>query len=331
MELRGVEYGRVFCAPGARGFFGEGYWYQRVFRLFFGRGLRRATFVGKTTTWHPRLNPEKKQGNMPLRDDNITPKELRPKSIVINWRKAHVVNAVGLSGPGARYLLEHGKRRWLRRPLRWQDRIKPFMISFMPIAPTKAERLQQLRDFVSLLARYLPEFKAPVALQLNFACPNTGEAPAELFGEIDESFDIAEHLGIAVLANFNPVVPLQVARRTADHPACYGLWIANSVPWGDPRIDWLELFDTLVSPLAHLGGGGLSGPRCLPLSISKLVELRQAGVTKPIIIGNGIQTKQAAEWAFRAGADGIALGIVGMVRPWRMRSIIKAANEHRAA
>lgn len=316
LTLRGTDFGNIFCAPGARGFFGEGYPYHRLARML-GMTWRRTGFVSKTIVYPPRA------GNMPFRQDMLTPKErLVPRSIVVKPGSGHVLNAVGLSGPGAEWALRTG---------RWQKRTDPFMISFMSVAADPEERLAETKLFVELLGRHLREFKAPFAVQANRACPNTGHPPDEFYAETDEMLDLLGGLGIPVVVNYNPTVPGEVMRATADHEACDALWIGNTIPWGDTRINWEAIFGGLESPLARRdlpvpGGGGLSGPSCLPHTIERVIEARHLGVTKPIVAGNGIQRSSDVRTLRRAGADAVAIGVVAMVRPWRMRSIISAAT-----
>lgn len=310
MQLDEVDYGRVFCAPGARGFFGEGYPWHRYAKLA-GMTWKDTTFVAKTTTLEDRA------GNMPLDErDHLTPKEFNPKCIEVKFRSGHVLNAVGLSGPGARWLLDQG---------RWQARTEPFMISFMTVGATKADRLEELRQFVKLLQKRLSSFRAPVALQINLGCPNTGHPPEELYAEIEEMLEIAAVLRIPIVINYNPLVTGEQAFRTAEHPACSALWIANTIPWGTEGIDWQGIFGSTESPLTKRGlpaPGGLSGPKCLSFTIRAVMEARWAGVKKPIVAGNGVQRPYDVQELLAAGAKGIALGVVGLVRPWRMRKII---------
>src|SRR5687768_15371924 len=103
MRLRSIEFGPVFNAAGAQGFFGEGYPYHRWWKLM-GLTFKGCGLVAKTTTLHQR------PGNMPLQDDGITPQEWRPKCIVVRPLQGVVLNAVGLSGRGAKPLLDDG--RW---------------------------------------------------------------------------------------------------------------------------------------------------------------------------------------------------------------------------
>ncbi len=313
MILRGTEYGSCFCAPGARGFFGEGYPFHRYWELL-RMTWSRTTFVAKTTTLDPRL------GNMPLGDDRITPKELIPRCIVVKPLSGHVLNAVGLSGPGAKALFDTG---------RWQKWQEPFMLSFMSVAPGMAERLEELRGYVRLASDYLRRFQAPVALQLNFACPNAGLHLEELGGEITQALDIAAALNVPLIPNFNPMIPIKLMCEVASHPACDALWVANTIPWGTPGIDWVKLFGSRESPLTRRGlpsPGGLSGPACLPFVLKRLQEATEAGVKKPIIAGNGIQSVDAVRRVRKAGAAGVAIGVVGIVRPWRMKAIIDESH-----
>ncbi|MBI4947948.1 hypothetical protein HY844_00075 [Candidatus Berkelbacteria bacterium] len=314
MKLREVEYGRVLCASGARGFYGEGYPFHRIWR-FFGLNWRGTTFVAKTTTLEPRV------GNLHLGKDGVTPTELMPRCIVVKPLSGHVLNAVGLSGPGAEALYQSGRYQRMRRP---------FMQSFMSVASSKEARFEELRRYVALDKRYMQGVDSPRALVLNFACPNIGLHYEELGDEVLTALDIAADLDVPLIANFSVVTPMELLLEVSEHQSCDALWIGNTIPWGTAGVDWKQLFgDGEVSPLTKRGlpsAGGLSGPTCLLFALERLWHLRYLGVTKPIILGNGIQSVYAANLAFEFGADAIALGVVGIVRPWRMRSIIKAVN-----
>ncbi len=317
MKLRGVEFGSIFCAPGALGFFGEGYPWHRLWKLF-GMDWSGTSFVAKTTTMSARL------GNMPLRKDGITPKEVSPRCIIVKPCSGHVLNAVGLAGPGAKVLFDCGG---------WQQRTDAFMLSFMSVANSPEERLAETKQFVGLVACHLPTFKGRVALQANRACPNTGHPPDEFYAETAEMLDILSVLDIPIMVNYNPTVPGDVMVATAEHQACDGLWIANTIPWGDLRINWEAIFGTTTSPLHKRnlpisGGGGLSGPACLAHTVERVLEARRLGITKPVVAGNGIQRASGVDLLRNAGADAVAIGCVGMVRPWRMKSIINRANSY---
>ncbi|MBI2013743.1 MAG: hypothetical protein HYS87_02880 [Candidatus Colwellbacteria bacterium] len=315
MLLKGIDFGPICGASGVQGFFGEGYWYHRVLKPV-GLDFRGMTFVAKTTT----LNPRK--GNMPLRR-NFTPCEILPESIVVRPLKGIALNAVGLSGPGAKALFEQQL---------WQRRKEPFFISFMSVAENPTLRIEELAAFVELFHKYLPHFKAPVGLQINYSCPNVGLHMEELVHEVKSGLDIAFSLKIPVVPKFNLMLPAETAADIAEHRACDALCISNTIPWGQfpDRIDWNTLFPGGKSPLERFGGGGLSGKPLLPLLLEWLIAARESGLKKQINAGGGILSLRDAERVFQAGADSVFLGSIAFLRPWRIRKIISGINSQRA-
>jgi dihydroorotate dehydrogenase len=313
MKYRNADFGRVWGASGVRGFFDEGYWFHKWWRPF---GLRfdGATFVAKTTTL------QRREGNMPLKP-NLTPQERMPKCVIVKPLKGVALNAVGLSGPGALSLLARG---------RWQRMTNPFLISFMSVAERPDERIDELRKFVTLLRGHLRDFWGPVGLQINYSCPNVGVFVRTLTNEIEEGLAIASELRIPIFPKFSVVMSPEVAADIVSRNACEGVCISNTVPWGvfPDRIDWKGLFGSDVSPLAHVGGGGLSGKPLLPLLIEWVRRARSAGLVKHVNAGGGILSKRDAKKVFAAGADSISLGSIAFLRPWRVAGIVRSANGH---
>lgn len=311
MQLRGIDFGPVLDASGVEGFFGEGWWYDK-FLYPFGLNFKGCTFVAKTTTLLPR------KGNLPLKEDGITPKGLKPKCVKINFFKGIILNAIGLSGPGARALFEDG---------RWQKRRNPFFLSFMSIATTPEERRMELKSFVELLANYLPGFNAPVGLQINYSCPNVGLKQEKLIEEVRDGLKIASVLNVPLMPKFNLTIPVEIAKEISDDPNCDALCISNTIPWRQlpEKIDWQSLFGTNVSPLAHLGGGGLSGKPLLPLVTDWVDKARKIGITKPINAGGGILSPNDVDLLYKAGASSIFIGSIVALRPWRVLKTIEKA------
>lgn len=313
MRQRGIGFPPIFNAAGAQGFFGEGYPYHRYWKLL-GLTFKGCGFGAKTTTLEKRL------GNMPLKADGITPVEFRPRCIYVDLLKGIALNAVGLSGSGAEALLN---------TYRWQERREPFFLSFMAVRPTVSDRLVELKEFVTLLARYKPGFQSQFGLELNFSCPNAGIDPTSLVDEVGQALDIAGQLNIPVQCKFNATVPVRAVCEVCRHSECDAITMSNTIPWGKlpERIDWKGLFGVDVSPLAHLGGGGLSGWPLLPIVCDWIREARDCGFQKPIWACGGIDSVRAVRQAKKAGASGVQIGTVAIVRPWRMRGIIRCAHE----
>jgi dihydroorotate dehydrogenase len=185
-------------------------------------------------------------------------------------------------------------------------------------------RLEELSAFITLLARYLPNFNAPVGLQINYSCPNVGLHLDwnDLLCEVGEGLSIASRLGIPLMPKFNVTLPPEVARTIGDHPLCDALCISNTIPYGQlpDRIRWEKYFGS-VSPLTQYGGGGLSGKPLLPLLLEWLTAIRELGFEKPINAGGGILSLTDARNVLDTGADSIFLGSIAFLRPWRVRKI----------
>ena len=311
MILRGIDFGYVMNASGARNFFGQGYWFHPWLRPF-GLNYTGSTFVAKTTTLSYR------SGNMPLAQTNLQPQELFPGCIKINVIKGAVLNAVGLSGPGAENLLWCGE---------WRKRTDPFFLSFAAVKETVAERLDEWQHLVSLLKRYIAGFYASVGLEMNFSCPNTGIVEQPFVEEIHAALDIASVLDIPLVVKINVLVPLVVGLRIAEHSACDALCQSNTIFWDLlPDAVKMKFFGQSESPLKKFGGGGLSGPSLFPLVLAWIKKARALGLKKPIIGCGGIFSDTDARIMFDAGADAIQLGSVSMVRPWRVQGIIRRTN-----
>lgn len=325
MILRGIEFGPVLDASGVRGFFGEGYEhhiYTRPFGLSFGG----STFVSKTTTFDGR------KGNMPTRGDGMIPEKMSKHirwlgfgklliydCIYVDLVEEIVLNAVGLTGPGAESLFQKRK---------WQKMIKPFFISFMSVAETAAGRAAELEKFVALFRKHISSFRAPVGLQINYSCPNTGINPDTLIHEVENGLDSASVLGIPLMPKFNVCMPLEIAEKISRHPSCDALCVSNTIPWGSYSylINWSKLFGTKESPLKEFGGGGLSGKPLLSLVAYWVRVARQHGITKPINAGGGILAPCDVDVLYHARAASIFVGSAAILRPWRVKKIIQRAH-----
>ena len=319
MELRGIEFGHVFGASGVQGFFGEGYQHHSLLHMVPGFSFDGMTFVAKTTTLEPRA------GNMPLARDGYSQGSMFPDCIVVKFWKGAMLNAVGLSGPGARSLFACG---------RWQERTEPFMLSFMSVEETAEQRIRELELFVAILNHHIKHgrLRVPVALQMNFSCPNVGLDPSELVDEVELALSIASRLEIPLVPKFNLMIDPKVAARISYNSACDAICCSNTVPFGElgHEISWVSLFNTSdpdLSPLAEYGGGGLSGAPIFGSLVRWVADARKAHLNKPIMAGGGIMSAEDVLVLKNVGASSVFIGSVVNLRPWRVQSIIKTANK----
>jgi len=303
---------------GVEGIFREGQRPHRLFKLLFP-GLftfRGVTFVSKTITLYDNC------GHMPLQEDGITPREFKPKCIVVGFLGGYMLNSVGLSNFGARFYLDKGV---------WQKFTEPFCISFMAIGKTRAERMKECSGFVRELKPRLSSFKAPIALQDNASCPNINHDFHELFEEVGERLDIFSELGIPIIEKFNVLVPPGQVREVEENKNCDAIHVSNTIPFGElpDKIDWKGLFGSMQSPLEKhgFGKGGLSGAPITNVVLDWVDWYSQMDPHKPLIAGGGIMSKRDAVNLIKYPCvSAICVGSVATLRPWRLGSIVRAAN-----
>lgn len=312
MRLRGTDFGHVLSASGVMGFFGEGYPFHR-FLAPFGLGFRGCTLVARTTTLNPRL------GNLLARKDGLTALELKPKCIKWKPLKGVVLNAVSLSGPGVRALMRDG---------RWHASKEPFFLSFMAVGRTAEERLSEVRSFCQILREELPQFAAPIGLQVNVSCPNVALASDERLGDLHAHLDEYARLGIPIMPKLSVTAPPAFALALEKHPACDAICVSNTIPWGElpEKVDWKNLFGSDKSPLAQFGGGGLSGSPLSPIVADWIEQARAIGFSKPINAGGGILGKPDVKRLVDAGASSVFIGSMTILRGWRVQGTIDYAN-----
>jgi len=308
-----IDFGRVHVASGATGFFGEGYWFHEYLRRY-GLDFSDATLVSKTVTLNPRA------GFMPYGPDKLTLAERFPHCVTIRWWSGCVLNAVSLGNPGIRQLLAYN---------RWQKMRQPFFISVATVYSDWHERKVELELFCRLLNKERP-FTTSFGLQLNLSCPNSGLGEIGMVSQVSELLEIArrELPDVPLMVKFSVVTPAETAVNVALHSACDAICVSNAVPWGQcsDQIDWSRLFGTYESPLKTFGGGGLSGAPLRPLVVNWLAKAKALGLSKPICAGGGILKTEDAWSLFKLGADAVSLGSIAILRPWRVRGIIKSCQ-----
>lgn len=306
MELRKINFGHVFSASGSRNFFGDGWWYHKFLKPF-GLNYEGSTFVTKTITLKPRI------GNMFL--SGTIPKEYFPACVKVYPSKGAAVNAVGLSNPGIEWILNQGKLQELNYP---------FLLSFMAVETFSPLRAEETKRFVDILSKH--SFKAKFGLQLNFSCPNAGVDYQSNLCELNSILNVCGELNIPIVLKVNSLFPIHLVKEIAGKVDAVS--VSNTIPWDklEPVLR-KKYFGTTESPLEHLGGGGISGAPLLEKTLNWLQQADSAGVKIPIIAGGGILSKKDAEKVLMHGAKAIEVGSVSFLRPWRVRGMIRHANQ----
>jgi dihydroorotate dehydrogenase len=307
------NFGCAHIASGTLNFYGEGYWYHKIFKFLFPKGFdfSGSIMITKTGTVDLRM-PQKKselgkgRGNLILDSKTWQPKEYFPSCIkvgLIDLLMGRVYNSVAWSNPGLQEL-----------SLKWQKLKNPFIISIGFARLTRQDRLQECREAKKILQKLLLATQVPIAIQISVACPNVGND----FSEDVSIEEIIEWLNIFSDLNIYQGIKINVLRKISD--------VKNIVE--NARCDWIEIPNTFPissmrkkSPLEFVGGG-VSNRLNFELALKWIREARAQGLTMSIACG-GVFCKKDVSLAKKAGADIIAFARMTMLRPWRVKSVIQ--------
>lgn len=204
--------------------------------------------------------------------------------------KEGVVNAVGLTNPGVDAWLKNKYPAIEKSP--WS-----FIVSIHG---------EKLEDYLEL-AKRLSACSKIKGIEINVSCPNTDN---DLRHHTQEVIDTVA--AISYSCRFPLILKLSathdyitIAQETAKYIEAISI---NSVPWGG-------IYPGKRSPLAKLGGGGVSGKIAQSWTWKMAKEISQA-VNVPVI-GAGVWDYEDVEKLFRLGCKGIAFGSVFIRYPWR--------------
>lgn len=222
---------------------------------------------------------------------------LRPTQGNLNWHNpaqclkpisGGVVNAVGLSNPGIDW---------------WCEKIGPTVCSReIPLVGSIFGQTDELAD----MARSLNNFDL-VGLELNASCPNTNDDILQNTLKVIASCEaIKKTSRLPLILKISVVHDIvQIVKNVEGLIEAFSV---NSVPWA-------TAFPNRQSPLASLGGGGVSGKAAQPFTWGLVKTLSR--LTAIPVIGPSIWDYSDLEKIRRIGARAISFGSIFLFRPWR--------------
>jgi dihydroorotate dehydrogenase len=216
------------------------------------------------------------------------------------WRCVRLIkggthNAVGLTNPGFRY---------------WIDRYYPVTRSYgykiiVSISPDSVDEAIEMAGVLSTLQ--------VCGIEVNPSCPNV----AHYAGAVDLVNAVVANTHHPVIVKLGYTSYKEICPQLDGKVAAFDL--INAVPWG-------HIFGSQPSPLAHFGGGAISGDPIIIHSRDAL-EWGKKNLKTPIISGGGINTYEEAMARFNMGADAISFGTLFLRRPWRPNRIVARCKE----
>ncbi len=322
MDPRGERLGPVRTASGVRnigvyvslvGEVKKGWWYHGL--LGEDDFFEGAEPVWKTLTVPPT------EGNLPLLDDGMTPKEMFPKCIKLYPLSGNVYNAVALSCFGLEFYLE---RRF------WDEAPRYSLLSLMAVGQTPQERLEQIEEAARLILHY--GIPPEMGIQLNVSCPNVDHGETfDVVGETLCAVDALARLNRWLDIKFGPLDEMRNIVGISHHPRCHGVTRSNSLKFGklSHLVNHRRIVGSAESPLKDMGGGSLTGHSLYPLTLQGIDEALDYGLKKPYGAGGGIDSPKRAREVIERGRGlvrWVEMASVVMVRPWMFRPTVKAAH-----
>ena len=212
----------------------------------------------------------------------------------------HMLNSVGLAGPGVAAWREHDLPR-LRAT------------GANVVASIWGRTVAEFAEAATLL-----EGADVVALEVNASCPNL-EGRREIFAHSPAAtYDVvaaARQAGVPVWAKLSPNTPLlEEVADAALRAGASALVLVNTV---------LGLVIDVEARRATLGnkGGGVSGPGILPVALRAVYECRAAFADAAIVGVGGVSSGEDAVAMRMAGANAVEVGTATFAdprAPWRI-------------
>lgn len=205
------------------------------------------------------------------------------------------VNAVGLTNPGIRWWLSVAAPR-------------AAALEYAMVGSITSDDVDEL----VAMATMMNDAKL-VALEFNASCPNS---QSRLMHDADLVVEACRRLKVA--SKFPLLLKLSVAHEYKKIArATEGIVEAISIN----TVPWAVAFPMKQSPLAHLGGGGVSGKLAQVWTWKVLKELTVATTTP--IIAPSIWEYGDIETVRALGAQAVSFGSVFMRYPWRPTQFVR--------
>ena len=204
-----------------------------------------------------------------------------------------MVNAVGLTNPGIEW---------------WRREVGPRLHARIPLVVSIYGDERQLVEMAEMLDGF-----DLVGIEVNVSCPNTEHG-------LGEAEAVAAGVRAVAAASKHPVIcKVSVAQ---DYLGIAGRLegVAEAISFNS--VPWAIAFPDRASPLAELGGGGVSGRAAQPHSWRALADIRQSGCTIPLIASSIMAYEDLAR--VRAlGASAVSFGSIHMRTPWKPTAIVR--------
>ena len=228
---------------------------------------------------------------------------LKPRKGNLKWywplgcirpMRGGAVNAVGLTNPGIDW---------------WIEKIGPKVDSSrIPLVGSILGEPAELAIMATILNNY-----DIVGLEVNASCPNTSDDILRNTEKVVRGCESAKRKSrFPILLKLSVVHDVEEIVRQAE--GMVEAYSVNSVPWN-------IIFPDRKSPLAKLGGGGVSGK--IAQSFTWPLVEKLAGMTSVPVIGPSVWDFEDIVKLRAMGAKAISFGSVFLCYPWRPTCFVR--------
>jgi dihydroorotate dehydrogenase (NAD+) catalytic subunit len=230
-------------------------------------------------------------GGITSKSCSLTPRAGYPNPTILDWGPG-LINAVGLSNPGAEVMVEEIQAA--------KEKLAPLGVPI--IASIFAETIY---DF-GTIARFITEAR-PDLIEINISCPNIDDRyrlmfAADPYVASQVTRRVKQNTDIPVLVKLSPNVTdiVRIAQAVVEAGAD-GITAINSL---GPGI--ILDIETHRPVLAH-GTGGVSGPAMRPIAVRCVYDICRA-VDVPVVAVGGVTTGRDAVEMLLVGATAVGIG-----------------------
>lgn len=272
-------------ASGALAFDGEGYPWEQLLKLKIPGITKSLLEPALFTTVIKTLTLEPRKGNL---------RWYNPLGC-IRFLNGGTLNSIGLSNPGINW---------------WYKKIGPKIDSSKKaiVGSIFSDNIEELKE----MADMLNDFDL-VGLEINRSCPNTkGDCLQNASDIVKSCHTLHKTSRFPLILKLSVAHPIdEILPKITDTIEAISV---NSVPWS-------IIFPDKKSPLAHLGGGGISGKIAQPFTWN-LVRKLVAKSDIPVI-GPGVWEYSDIEKLRNIGAKAISFGSIFLRYPYRPTKFVR--------
>jgi dihydroorotate dehydrogenase (NAD+) catalytic subunit len=223
-----------------------------------------------------------------------------------------MINAYGLTNPGAE---ECAKKIWHARE-------KGFNVipNFYPeFAGGTEKAIEETLEAVEIYQKNLPSNFW--AIELNYSCPNSSECIRDNVeqGSLCSTAVRKRFPGLIVIVKISLVHPHEFSEEL-ESIGVDAIHAVNTIPYQ-------MIYTDQVSPLASVGGGGVSGDPANEMAFAYNEGLRKK-VDLPLIFGCGVRCEGDVHRYFDIGADAVSICSLAICDPDEATKILRNFNIH---